>query len=70
MNRVIELLEEKNFLKEFKGVRIVDLEEYKMLLVFIIKNDGLMLYMIRDLVVVIYRKEIYDFDKCIYVVGF
>ncbi len=50
MNRVIELLEEKNLLKESKGARIVDLEEYKMPPALITKNDGSTLYMTRDLV--------------------
>ena len=35
----------------------------------ITKNDGSTLYMTRDLAAAIYRKNTYDFDKCIYVVG-
>lgn len=69
MSRVIEMLEEKNLLQESKGARIVDLEEYKMPPALITKNDGSTLYMTRDLAAAIYRKETYDFDKCVYVVG-
>lgn len=69
MDRVIEMLEEKNLLQESKGARIVDLEEYKMPPALITKNDGSTLYMTRDLAAAIYRKETYDFDKCVYVVG-
>lgn len=69
MGRVIEMLEEKNLLQESKGARIVDLEEYKMPPALITKNDGSTLYMTRDLAAAIYRKETYDFDKCVYVVG-
>ena len=35
----------------------------------ITKNDGSTLYMTRDLAAALYRKENYDFEKCIYVVG-
>ncbi|MCC0692056.1 arginine--tRNA ligase [Clostridioides sp. ZZV14-6387] len=69
MGEVIELLEEKKLLIESKGAKIVDLEEYKMPPALITKNDGSTLYMTRDLAAAIYRKETYNFDKCIYVVG-
>lgn len=69
MPRVIKMLEEKNLLKESKGARIVDLEDYKMPPALIMKNDGSTLYMTRDLAAAIYRKETYNFDKCVYVVG-
>lgn len=35
----------------------------------ITKKDGSTLYMTRDLAAALYRKENYDFEKCIYVVG-
>lgn len=69
MPRVIEMLEEKGLLQESKGARIVDLEDYKMPPALIMKNDGSTLYMTRDLAAAIYRKETYNFDKCVYVVG-
>ncbi len=69
MGRVIEILNEKGLLKESKGTNIVDLEEYNMTPALITKNDGSTLYMTRDLAAALYRKETYDFEKCIYVVG-
>lgn len=69
MPRVIDMLNEKGLLKESKGARIVDLEEYKMPPALITKNDGSTLYMTRDLAAAIYRQETYNFDKCVYVVG-
>lgn len=69
MPRVIQMLEDKGLLKESKGARIVELEDYKMPPALITKNDGSTLYMTRDLAAAIYRQETYNFDKCIYVVG-
>ena len=69
MDAVIQELEEKHLLKESRGAKIVDLEEYGMPPALIQKNDGSTLYMTRDLAAAIYRKKTYDFDKCIYVVA-
>ena len=69
MARVIDIINEKGILKESKGTNIVDLEEYNMPPALITKNDGSTLYMTRDLAAALYRKENYDFEKCIYVVG-
>lgn len=69
MSRVIDIIKEKGILKESKGTNIVDLEEYNMPPALITKNDGSTLYMTRDLAAALYRKETYDFEKCIYVVG-
>lgn len=69
MGKVIDRLNEKHLLQESKGAQIVDLEPYNISPALITKNDGSTLYMTRDLAAAIYRKETYDFDKCIYVVG-
>lgn len=69
MDRVIDIIKEKGLLKESQGTNIVDLEEYNMPPALITKNDGSTLYMTRDLAAALYRKENYDFEKCIYVVG-
>ena len=69
MDAVIKELEDKNLLKESRGAKIVDLEEYGMPPALIQKNDGSTLYMTRDLAAAIYRKNTYNFDKCIYVVA-
>ena len=69
MGRIIDIINDKGILKESKGTNIVDLEEYNMPPALITKNDGSTLYMTRDLAAALYRKENYDFEKCIYVVG-
>ena len=69
MDVVIEKIKEKGLLKQSQGTNVVDLEEYNMPPALITKNDGSTLYMTRDLAAAIYRKNTYDFEKCIYVVG-
>jgi len=69
MDSVIDTLNEKHLLQESKGAQVVDLEPYNIPTALVTKNDGSTLYMTRDLAAAIYRKETYDFDKCIYVVG-
>ncbi|MBQ9921403.1 MAG: arginine--tRNA ligase, partial [Clostridia bacterium] len=67
MDRVVKELEDKGLLKESDGAMLVDLEEYDMAPCLILKNDGSTLYATRDISAALYRKETYDFDKCIYV---
>lgn len=69
MDIVIDIIKDKGLLQESQGTNIVDLEEYNMPPALITKNDGSTLYMTRDLAAALYRKENYDFEKCIYVVG-
>ena len=69
MPAVIEELKEKNLLTESEGALIVDLEEYNMPPCLIVKKDGSTLYATRDIAAAIYRKNTYDFEKCIYVTG-
>lgn len=69
MDRVVDILESKSLLKDSDGTQIVDLSEYNMTPALIKKKDGSTLYITRDLAAVLYRKETYDFDKCIYVVA-
>ena len=69
MDRVIDIIKDKELLQESQGTNIVDLEAYNMPPALITKNDGSTLYMTRDLAAALYRKENYDFEKCIYVVG-
>lgn len=69
MDTVIEQIKEKGLLIESQGTNVVDLEEFNMPPALITKNDGSTLYMTRDLAAAIYRKNTYDFEKCIYVVG-
>lgn len=70
MQPVIDELEEKGLLKTSDGAKIVDLEEYGMPPCLILRSDGASLYATRDLAAACYRKEHYDFDKCLYVVAY
>lgn len=70
MAPVIEELDEKGLLKTSDGAKIVDLEEYGMPPCIILRSDGASLYATRDLAAACYRKERYDFDKCLYVVAY
>lgn len=70
MQPVIDELENKGLLKESEGARIVDLDKYGMSPCLILRSDGASLYATRDLAAAIYRKEKYDFYKCLYVVAY
>lgn len=68
--KVYDILEKKKLLKRMEdGALAVDLSYYNMDPVMIQRADGTSLYMTRDLASVLMRKEKYDFDKAIYVVG-
>ena len=69
MPAVLEELRQKNLLVESQGTMIVDLEDVNLPPALIQKNDGSTLYITRDLAAAFYRKNTYDFDKAIYVVG-
>ena len=70
MGKVIDELNEKGLLKVSDGASVVDLEEYGMPPCLILKSDGSSLYATRDIAAAIYRKNTYDFDKCLYVVAY
>ena len=63
----IEKLKNSGLMKIDDGASIVDLSEYNMPPCLILKRDGSTLYPTRDIAAAVYRKETYDFDKCIYV---
>lgn len=69
MPRFIQELKDKGLLQESQGAQIVDLEEYDLGAAMITKSDGSSLYVTRDIAAAVYRKENYDFYKCIYVVA-
>ena len=69
MDVVVDMLEDANLLKVDNGATIVGLEKYDLPPALIKKSDGATLYMTRDLAAANYRKNTYDFAKCIYVVG-
>ena len=70
MQPVIDELSQKGLLKESDGAKIVDLEEYNMPPCLILRSDGASIYATRDLAAALYRKNTYDFDKCLYVVAY
>ena len=70
MQPVIDELRQKGLLKESNGAQIVDLEEYGMPPCLILRSDGASLYATRDIAAAIYRKNTYDFYKCLYVVAY
>lgn len=67
MPAVVEELREKQLLKIDDGASIIDLSEYNMPPCLILKRDGSTLYPARDIAAALYRKQTYNFDKCIYV---
>ena len=69
MPRFIQELKDKKLLVESQGAQIVDLEEYDLGAAMITKSDGSSLYVTRDIAAAVYRKENYNFYKCIYVVA-
>ena len=68
MQAVIDELDEKGLLVDSQGAKIVELEG--MAPCIIVKSDGATLYATRDLAAAKYRKETYDFAKCLYVVAY
>ena len=70
MQPVIDELREKGLLVESEGAQIVDLSAYDMPPCIILRSDGASLYATRDIAAAIYRKNTYDFYKCLYVVAY
>ncbi len=70
MQPVIDELTQKGLLVESEGAKIVDLEAYGMPPCIILRSDGASLYATRDIAAAIYRKNTYDFYKCLYVVAY
>ncbi len=67
MPEQVEKLRQMGLLKIDDGASIVDLDGYGMPPCLILKRDGSTLYPTRDIAAAYYRKNTYDFDKCIYV---
>lgn len=69
MDRVVQLLEENQLLVESDQAQVVELTDEGLPPCLIKKSDGATLYATRDLAAALYRKENYDFDLSLYVVG-
>ncbi|MDP4551842.1 arginine--tRNA ligase [Alkalihalobacillus macyae] len=68
MQRVVELLEEKELLTESEGAMVVEVDDH-LPPCLIKKKDGATLYATRDLAAALYRYETYGFNRALYVVG-
>jgi len=69
MQPVLDLLEKKGLLVESDGAKIVEVGE-GMPPCLLVRSDGATLYATRDLAAAYYRKNTYDFYKCLYVVAY
>jgi len=67
MDAVVDELRDKGLLVIDDGASIVRLDDYNMPPAIILKKDGSTLYATRDIAAAIWRKNNYDFYKCIYV---
>jgi len=67
MPRQIQKIKDANLLTIDDGASVVNLEAWNMPPCLILKRDGSTLYPTRDIAAAVYRKENYDFEKCIYV---
>lgn len=66
---VVKRLQDANLLEESEGAQIVNLDDYNMAPCLIMKKDGSSIYATRDLAAIFYRKNTWNFDKCLYVTG-
>lgn len=70
MQSVLDKLTDKRLLEESEGAKVVNLDQFNMPPCLLVKADGATLYATRDLAAAFYRKETYDFYKCLYVVAY
>ena len=66
---LVEKLKDMGLLIESQGAQVIDLEKYNMPPCLITKSDGGSIYHSRDIAAILYRKEQYNFEKCLYVTG-
>lgn len=69
LSGISEMLEKKGLLEHSDGAKVVSLDKVNLPPCLIRKRDGATLYATRDLAAALYRKETYQFDKSLYVVG-
>lgn len=67
--KLVQELEKRGLLAESQGAKVIDLTDYNMPPCLITKSDGGSIYHSRDIAAVLYRKETWHFDKCLYVTG-
>lgn len=66
---LVEELREKNLLTESQGAKVINLDAYQMPPCLIMKRDGGSIYHSRDIAAALYRKDKYNFAKCLYITG-
>lgn len=69
MDEVVQLIDDKNLLKEDQGAQVVYLDDYDLNPALIKKQDGATLYMTRDVTAAINRYNKFEFNRALYVVG-
>ncbi len=69
MERVLEILDERNLTEISNEALIVDLESYGLGACLLKKGDEATLYATRDLAGIMYRHDTFGFTKCLYVVN-
>ena len=70
MDAPLQMLQDKGLIEESQGAKVVNLSDYNMPPCLLVKSDGSSLYATRDIAAAIWRKNEYDFDKCLYVVAY
>ena len=70
MQPCLDEMEAKGLLEISEGAKVVNLDEYNMPPCLLVKADGASLYATRDIAAAYYRKQTYDFHKCLYVVAY
>ncbi len=70
MQPVLDELKEKGLLVESEGAQVVKFENDEMPPSLLVRSDGATLYATRDMAAAFYRKNTYDFYKCLYVVAY
>jgi arginyl-tRNA synthetase len=66
---LVSELQAKGLLEDSQGAKVVNLEAYNMPPCLIIKSDGSSIYHSRDMAAILYRKNEFHFDQCLYVTG-
>lgn len=69
MNAVVDTLQQSDLLSTSDGAEIVPLSDENLPPCLIKKSDGATLYATRDITAAIYRKQTYQFDEALYIVG-
>ncbi len=70
MAEPLQMLRDKGLITESQGAQVVELGDYGMPPCLLVKSDGSSLYATRDIAAAIWRKQHYNFDKCLYVVAY